>query len=215
MLEILQNTHNKINLEIFTIKGLINTIYEDPLRFKDKNVDPDTMLTHFSLMSLAYFQITDLVSYIQKMRQMCLDEIDGTYFEKHEKDIFDLEEQPNPDDYTIYSSILLNIKEGTYNITKPIEVVVEKIDQKDLAMQRAFTKFFPTVSSYKEQDGEMIELENEELEAGILSKAYSIQNYIFDNHSKQLEKIKNICESKGNVGEIIKIIDCHEDTNHS
>lgn len=206
MLQDLKNTYNKINLEVHTMDGLVNSIYENPERFKDKGKDPEEMFKYFGILSLSYFQIKSLVKYFENLKQMCLDEIDGNYFDKHEAEYFDMYEDVKKEDCTIYKNVLLNINEGTYNITKPIEYIVDLIDKKDLAMNQAFTQAFPSVSKYKEKDGEMIEVENEEVESGILSKAYTIQNYILDDHSNELEKIKKLCESKGNVGKIIEII---------
>lgn len=207
MLENLKNAYNKINLEVYTMKSLVNSIYENPERFKSKKRDPEEMFKYFSLLSLAFFQIKDLVGYVENLKQMCLDEIDGTYFEKHEEEYLEMYEDTDPKSLTIYNNVLLNINEGTYNITKAIEDIVKQIDKKDLAMNQAFTNFFPTIPKYKEKNGEMIEVEEDEVEANILSKAYTIQNYILDDHTNLVEKIKQICTSKGNVGKIIEIID--------
>lgn len=208
MLQDLKNTYNKIKLEVYTMKGLVNSIYENPELYEEKNKDSNVIFKYFSVLSIAHFQIKDLVSFVEKLKQKCLDEIDGKYFEKHEEEYLDMyENDTDLNDLTIYSNILLNISEGTYNITKAIEDIVEQINKKDLAMNQAFTNAFPTLPKYKEKNGEMIEVENDEVEAGILSKAYTIQNYILDDHSILLEKIKLICESKGNVGKIIEIID--------
>lgn len=207
MLQELKNTYNKINLEVHTMDGLVNSIYENPEHFKEKGKDPEEMFKYFGILSLAYFQMKSLVKYFENLKQMCLDDIDGNYFDKHEAEYFDMYEDVKKEDCTIYKNVLLNINEGTYNITKAIEYIVNLIDKKDLAMNQAFTQFFPTVPKYKEVNGEMVEVENEEVESGILSKAYSIQNYILDDHSNFVEKIKIICENKGNVGKIIEIIE--------
>ena len=207
MLQELKNTYNKINLEVYTMKGLVNSLYESPEIFTSKGKEPEEMFKYFGILSLAYFQMKSLVDYFENLKQMCLDEIDGNYFDKHEAKYFDMYEDVEKEDCTIYKNVLLNINEGTYNITKPIEYIVNLIDKKDLAMNQAFTKAFPTVPKYKEVNGEMVEVENEEVESGILSKAYSIQNYILDDHSNFVEKIKIICENKGNVGKIIEIIE--------
>lgn len=207
MLQELKNTYNKINLEVHTMDGLVNSIYENPERFKDRGKDPEEMFKYFGILSLSYFQMKNLVDSFEKLKQMCLDEIDGKYFEKHEAEYFDMYEDVEKKDCTIYNNVLLNINEGTYSITKAIEYIVSLIDKKDLAMNQAFTKAFPTIPKYKEVNGEMVEVENEEVESGILSEAYTIQNYILDDHSKFVEKIKTICEDNGNVGKIIKIIE--------
>lgn len=207
MLKNLNDTLNKINLEVHTMDGLVNSIYENPERFKDKGKDPEEMFKYFGILSLSYFQMKSLVDSVKKLKQMCLDEIDGKYFEKHEAEYFDMYEDVKKEDCTIYNNVLLNINEGTYNITKAIEYIVCLIDKKDLAMNQAFNKFFPSVPKYKEKNGEMVEVDNNEVESVILSKAYSIQNYILDDHSNLVEKIKNICEKKGNVGKIIEIIE--------
>lgn len=207
MIQNLKKTYHKINLEVYSMKGLVNSLYEEPKLFKDKGRNPEEMFKYFAILSLAYFQIESLVKYFEDLKQMCLDEIDGDYFEKHEAKYFEFYEDTKKEDCTIYNNVLLNINEGTYNITKPINYIVDLIDKKDLAMNRLFTQYFSDVPMYKEKNGEMVEVDNNEVESGILSKAYSIQNYILDEHSVYVNKIKSICEAKGNVGEIIEIID--------
>ena len=160
MLKNLNNTLNKIYLEVHTMKGLVNSLYEDPELFTSKGKDPEEMFKYFGILSLSYFQIKSLVGYFETLKQMCLDEIDGKYFENHEAKYFDMYEDVKKEDCTIYKNVLLNINEGTYSITKAIEYIVNLIDKKDLAMNQAFTQFFPTVPKYKEVNGEMVEVEN-------------------------------------------------------
>ncbi len=144
---------------------------------------------------------------IERIQKYCSSEINGTFYDDFEKQWEGTDVEPNYTSETPYNYIL-----GVWDnlpfpeMKKEIFDYIDKHYGLSTAMMGGFTKFFPEAGPYKQNaEGEMEKVSMLDYQIDDNLKAGSMLADI-EEYNERLAKIKEIATNKGNLGEILKLI---------
>lgn len=207
MLKNLSSLKSKLYLEKYTETRMAQMALENAMELKKNDIDPDNIIWRYSMISVAEHHAKLLYKFFKDMRKGCIEELEGVYFENHKPDYLDDDEVITEDEYGFHGHYLFNINEGTFKISETLQYWIETHASIELAKTQAFRSYFKDVPVIKSQNGVSEPATNQELEQAALSRSYPLQDFFLDLYPKKLERIKEIYETKGDVSEIIRIID--------
>jgi hypothetical protein len=160
---------------------------------------------------LMYSHVKHISRNINSIKERTISELTGNYFNDYIKEYVgtDIEEEYNR--HTIYKDILFywddeSWVEHPFMLTEDIKVFIDMNSELNNKLSEGFNIFFPGVKTYKSDGkGNMHETNLTEIQMTESLKAGAKMNYC-DEFNKNLLKIKEIAEKRGNLGTIIELI---------
>lgn len=185
---------------------LLESFATPPEGYKDSTEKRNMRMSALGEGYLCYKTLDKIHTSLNNIKKYALSEINGTYYNDHLKEYegTDLETEYTSD--SVYQSIegVFSWKPGI-EISFDVKLIIELKGEMDSALSVIFNKSFPEVPVYQQQGEELKQVNIAEIQASdAMNAGKTIVN--IDIYNERAKRIWELTKTKGNLGEIIKLI---------
>jgi len=186
---------------------LLLTMATNPLFLRKSVENQDLMYRIIGEHTVRLYKMEQIQSTLLRIWNYCKSELEGTYYKDHLKQWEGTDVQTEYKEDTCFKDII-----GCWDnhplpeIDELDKIFYETTADFDNKMSEGLFKFFPGIDVFKKYGDNMEKTNLSEMQMkSALDTGHKLS--VFDEFNKNTARIKEIAENKGNLGEIMKILD--------
>lgn len=203
MITFLETLIKDVKYDLWLIQTMVSN------RIFSSSIEEKTLTTYYELIGMNYVLLKDIegrISKLEKIKSYCKSEIAGTYYNDHLKEFegSDCETKYTPDmPYEDIKSCW-----DTYpqlELEEAVSIFIEFHGDKESIMAKGLFKFFPNVPVFSVKNGIAQPTDLTNIQMSDMMKTGS-KLALFEEYNIRINKIYEIAENKGNLAQILELI---------
>jgi len=203
----MKNSFKKLHQTLFSITDMLEISIIGKKYPENETPDMKYMFGNYTLM---LNNCTRIVEAMTRIYNLCVSELDGTFYDKFILPIIDGVDGYNPKTDNVYCFIVDIIEDGDLVVSKDLKEYINLFAETEKIKSNALYELFPQIENSVislQPNGKAIRIsKNEHIESEYNNNA-QIKEKLTVGYSDFLKKLKKLAKSKGNLAEIIRLVE--------
>lgn len=211
----LKRIEDDIASKMYMFEGMIKNFDGHVERIEKKGKDPEVELLSKKIMLAEFYmmwrEVKQLIHILNLIYNRAVSELNGTYYEDHEKQWDGVDGiKYNPEKDNLFQYILNCFDNDNFKMSDDLKNYIELSVELNLTLQKGMFKFIPEMEKALitvDTAGNAQPSTKEAMHQQTLKEDYETQCKLLEGYNSTIEKLKHLAETKGNIAEIIRLVE--------